>query len=1626
MSAVAAEELRLIHAVSGRIRVHLPWWSGHGQRPLEAQIRKLPGVQRVQANPLTGNMVLVYDPVITNQQTLLAALRSLESGYPASTPENSDEPASAEAPALSSPTPHVLHDRQGHLRRARIAVRGLDRDPHLARRVVDHLERHPGVRVHASQLTGRVLVEFTEHTIEIEDLLAELSTLELPDLPEEDKPAHPLDSGPLFQSSSRTIGASLGLGVLAARHAFGIQEAPIPGWSTTSAIIGILQGLPFVRNGLRRLLGRDVADVVLSVPGILSLTLSGSPLGLALTAAESVRLLTEVLPRRAAWRQHEQLTQHAPSTKPGAAIRLEAGEQTPRAARVLEGTGIAIGYDGLPVAAAPGELLPAGARVYGGPFVLELHAGDAYTPEERPAPVAKSLYDHYTRALGPISLAYAAFTGLTTRSFSRALTALLLVNPRPALIGLDGADLGASARVLRAGVTVVGTRPERTIRKPALLLIDGPRVLCDGFEIISVLPLTDAFDSAELLSSAAGIAAAVGSPWGGVFPAAGRASATDGTFDGRTATALIGGVPYTLGPAQADDLLPATVRLRHQGDYMLVLRSARAMGPLGLIALRPRLAPGVAELVQTCRAHGVELEVLAVGNPMTAQSISHRTQIPLASYDDTVEAIRARQRDGALVAFLSDNARGAAAFAACDLGIALTAGRNHFPARADLLAPDLGAVAAIIQAGAAREVTVRDSVVFSALSNVAGAVWGFQGGAALETAAYGIYAASLAALADGWLRLRGGERPPSLAARVIEARPERWGRRSVTSTLQALQATERGLTSAQAAERHRSAPSLVSGPTLWSEILAQLRSPLTGMLAIGAGLSLMLGSVADVGLIGATIAANVAIGAWQAHKAGQVAAALERLGTPTARVLRDGQEVTISASELVPGDMLLLATGDRVAADARLIAATGLEVDEAALTGESLPVAKVVNGTIASSHILLEGSDVTSGSGHAVVVAVGHQTLMGATAAALALDETKDSPLGIRLGRLLRQTLPIAAVGGGIVFASGFLRTRQLVPQIAVGASIAMAAVPEGLPLLASMGEAAVARRLASRQAVVRRLSAVEALGRVDVACTDKTGTLTEGRLTLRLVASMDEEAERDGALSAPLRHLLLTAGLASPHPDAPDAAAHPTDVAVKQGAQAAGMGEAIRAERAAESPFDPARSFHAALTQGRLCVKGAPEALAARCSHVLTRGKKRRLDEVGRATLLSAGQRLAERGLRVLLVAEGVAETPVDNPQGLVALGFVGISDPLRPTVREAIRRCHEAGVRVVMITGDHPATARSIAHEAGLLDTEEEILTATELAELQNGELDQRLEHARVIARATPLDKVRIVESLQRQGHVVAMTGDGVNDAPALRLADVGVAMGSGGTEVARQTADVVLADDDFSTLVEALVEGRSFWRNIRRSLGLLLGGNLGEVGVMVGASLLGLAAPLSARQILAVNLVTDVFPGLAVALQQPEHRHLATLAREGTTALDTSLRNDVLRRSAATAGPALAAYLVALGASSLPQARTVAFASVVANQLAQTIDAGLVEGSLTPAVLGAVGGSAGLLAAAVTIPSLRTFLGLAMPSPLGWALIGAGTLLAPLLSRLLSAIRFSRPALPQPALPVLLPARAASSGA
>jgi calcium-translocating P-type ATPase len=820
----------------------------------------------------------------------------------------------------------------------------------------------------------------------------------------------------------------------------------------------------------------------------------------------------------------------------------------------------------------------------------------------------------------------------------------------------------------------------------------------------------------------------------------------------------------------------------------------------------------------------------------------------------------------------------------------------------------------------------------------------------------------------------------------------------VDDVLRALASSSKGLASGDVSVRARHVGAEPARNAFLGELVAQLQSPMTGVLVVGAGLSLATGAAADVLLISAVIALNAVLSAMQEHQADSAAAELERLGQVQARVLRDGARVALPASEIVPGDVLVLGPGDRVAADARVLTSRGLAVDEASLTGESLPLTKHVDRGASGSRIVLDGTDVTAGSGRAVAFAVGADTRFGATAAAVATAIDEESPLGRRLHAMLLEVLPVVAAGGALVICAGLLWRRPLAAQLALGAGTAIAAVPEGLPLLASVGQAGVARRLADRKTLVRRLKAVEALGRVDVACVDKTGTLTENRLSLQVVVAPDGERGAPLGLPASLRPIVRCAAIASPRAGSSSASAHATDVAMLEGARLAGVAAGLGGKRADETPFDAARPFHAAVLDGRLCVKGSAEELVGRCTRVRRNGAVRGLDERGRQALLRAAQRLAAEGLRVLMVAEGVEGAgDVRDPRGLVALGFLGIRDTLRGGVADAVERCRSAGIRLIMLTGDHPATAKAIASEIGLLDGGG-VLTGFDLEHLGDEELADTLEEASVVARIAPLEKLRIVEALRGRGHVVAMTGDGVNDAPALRLADVGVAMGRDGTEVARQAGDLVLADDDFAALVDALVEGRTFWANLRRALAVLLGGNLGEVAFIVVLASVGFTAPLTARQVLAVNLVSDVLPALSLVIQSPRETDLSELAREGDSALGAPLRAEIFTRAAATAAPAIAGYLLARLLLSPAKAQAVGFASIVVTQLAQTLEASRTSGGVSHATAAAVAGTVAALAAALHLRPLATFLGLAAPGALGWLLVAGSGAAAPVVARAL----------------------------
>jgi calcium-translocating P-type ATPase len=1612
--ALNPEAARVVRFSAGRLRIHLPQWDGSDRTGLEQALASIPGVRAASARPQTGNALIEYDTTAADRESILRQLSDVwpprrarggserrtdvcggDTEAPKDPPDIRGEDIEPKAPAGLT---GVLRDRAGRFARARIAVRGIDRDPALARRVVSLLERRPEVRrAVASATTGRVLVEFSDRVTSIQDLLDQLAEVELPQTSGEDHPSHPLDPAPIVQSGARVIGAALGLGWVGVQRAVG-RAAGAAAPAAVAGALGIIDGAPPVRDALRRALGRDRAQLLLGGATIVSLTLSGSPLGLLVSGAGALRLFTEARLRREAWEEYERRLAHVSEAQPGTVTRLETGMRVPLRARVVEGRGTLAGGDGLADVVAPGDEVNAGARLLSGVLVLELLGDNAWQPVPRPREPRPDLLGRYLALLGPASLAYATLYALRLRSLRAAFTGLLLVNPRAAVIGSDAADASASARVLRAGVTVVGTRPDRAIRRPDVLLIDGPRVLTDGLEQARIVP-AGGRDRAELAQIVAALAAAPGSPWGvptaRVQGAPGR-PISEVEFDGVAISATASGRRLRLAPSPESAATLAQQRAAEVGEQTLELRDEQLGEIIANVHVRPRLAAGVDDLRRRCEASGIEVAVLEREDRRASAMVATRAGLPLIVDAGLVDLVRDRQRAGDRVAVLSDTPASGESFDACDLAIALSSGRSsQFQARADLLAPGLTAVADVIGSAERREQAVGMSVVASALSNVVGGVWGLQGVPGLQRASRATYVGALVAIAAGWARLRGGRRSRSVISRLTDPRPERWADQDASEVLAAMESRADGLREREAWERWYRRRTRSRRNAFVASITEQLQSPVAMVLGAGAGVSLAVGATADVAIIAAVIAANAVVGAWQERQAGKAAAALEQIGAASARVLRDGRMRELPADRVVRGDILLLSAGDRVVADARLLEADALEVDEAALTGESWPVPKAPDADRREGRIVLEGSDVTVGSGKAVVVAVGDRTRLGAMAAALAVEETRESPLGQRLDRLFKQGLPAVIGGGLLVTLAGIAWGGSPVAQLTLGASVAVAAVPEGLPLLAGVAEAAVARRLARRSALVRRLSAVESLGRVDIVCADKTGTLTRGELAVTMVDDLERMTELpDGLPPGRAREVLLAAALASPAPDAPDAHAHATDGAVVAAASRAGLRDALTVRRRDEAPFDPVRSLHATALADRVVVKGAAEAIVPRCTGVATAGtasgegndstSARSVSDGVGAALLARAEELASRGLRVLMVAEGPADVAVDDPQGLTALGFVGISDPPRAGAANAVRRCREAGVRTIMLTGDHPATARRIAFELGLPLEDGAVLTGDEVESLDNGQLEDLLARASVIARITPIDKLRIVEILQRSGHTVAMTGDGVNDAPALRLADVGVAMGTGGTEVARQAADLVLADDRFETLTAALLEGRSLWQNLHEALGLLLGGNLGEVAMLAGAAVVGQGTLLGARQILAINLVTDVAPAVAVAVQPPREADLRRVTREATESFDRQLVGAILRRGIATAAPALLAVLVApaLGA----QAGTVGFGSIIVTQLAQTIQSGRVRHTLTAPVLGAVGGSGGILAAVLAVSPLRQFLQLATPSASALLLIGA----------------------------------------
>ncbi len=690
-------------------------------------------------------------------------------------------------------------------------------------------------------------------------------------------------------------------------------------------------------------------------------------------------------------------------------------------------------------------------------------------------------------------------------------------------------------------------------------------------------------------------------------------------------------------------------------------------------------------------------------------------------------------------------------------------------------------------------------------------------------------------------------------------------------------------------------------------LLRQFFNLLMVILIVAAGISALLGEHLDAAVILAIIFACVILGFLQEYRAEKAAAALEHLAAPHATVLRDDEELVIPASEVVPGDILLIHTGDRIAADARLLQAVNLMVDEAILTGESTPVAKTTDPSpqadtpIADQHGMVFGGTVaTYGRGRAVVTATGMASEFGRIARLLGEVKPEKTPLEKRLtliGRVLSIIcLAVAAGAVGLGVAKGYGWLAMLI----WGISLAVAAVPESLPAVVTGALSIGTTRMAKRNAIVKRLPAVETMGCTTVICTDKTGTLTKNEMTVRRLFLDGQSVHISGSgydprgtfhsrdheelsLTNPALHQAARVALLcnDAHLYQENGAwvlrGDPTEGALLTMGLKAGLDYQRLIQdlpRVAEIPFDSQRKRMSTLHQDRtgylMCLKGAPENILPYCTHQLTLQGEQPLTEAHRQAILAENSHLAGAAMRVLALAyrrfpELPDLQPASEEVGLVWIGLAGLIDPPRPEAKEAVALCHQAGIQVIMVTGDHPLTAAAIGRDLGLDRTRPSpaVCTGPELARMTDQELAAALHHTRIFARVAPEHKLRLVEVLKQQGEIVAMTGDGVNDAPALKRADIGVAMGITGTEVTKETAAMILADDNFATLVAAVEEGRAIFDNIKKYLVFLLSCNLAEIIILTGAFFLGLPMPLIALQILWVNLTTDGLPALALGV-------------------------------------------------------------------------------------------------------------------------------------------------------------------
>ncbi|RJQ19961.1 HAD family hydrolase [Candidatus Woesearchaeota archaeon] len=746
-------------------------------------------------------------------------------------------------------------------------------------------------------------------------------------------------------------------------------------------------------------------------------------------------------------------------------------------------------------------------------------------------------------------------------------------------------------------------------------------------------------------------------------------------------------------------------------------------------------------------------------------------------------------------------------------------------------------------------------------------------------------------------------------------------------------------------------------------LLRQFKSPIVWVLLVAMAVGLMVGETVDVAVIGVIVILNAVLGFTQEWRAERSIEALRKLVSQKAVVVRDGRLEEIAAKDVVPGDILVLEAGMKVAADAYLLDASDVRAQESALTGESVPVAKKVSvlgkecSVSERSNMVFAGTDVVAGRARAVVVGTGMQTEFGKIAHLLSGERDGETPLQGQLRRLSIQIGVVVGVVAVLIFAAGILKGGDFTVWLLTALALAVAAIPEGLPAVVTVGLSIGVQRMAKKNALIRHLPSAETLGACTVICADKTGTMTKNEMTVRKLFVNGQVVDVAGAGYEPAGafshspksfEMLLKIGVLNNTAQVAKeggswkVVGDPTEAALIVAARKAGLDSArIQEEypKVAEVSFSSERKRMTTVHKvgkgtrgwrGMVCVKGAPEMVIGLCTRMEMNGRIVRLTKDEKEKLLEENARFARRALRVLAFAYKDIESPKDKAgweRDLVFVGLQAMIDPPRPEVKEAIAKCRSAGIRVVMITGDSALTAEAIGKEVGI---EGRVVMGDEL---QSMDLVREVESIGIYARVDPKDKLRIVEALRKNGHVVAMTGDGVNDAPALKRADLGVAMGLAGTDVAREASAMVLADDNFASIVRAIEEGRQIFDNIQKYVAYLFSGNVAEVLVIVSSVLLGLPLPLIAIQILWINLVTDGLPALALSNEPLEGDVMQRKPRNPGASILSGLGPYVVVYPIIVIAGVLWLFDGYLG-EGVEKARTVAFTGLVFFELFQAI--------------------------------------------------------------------------------------------